>query len=158
MDNGCGTFTKVDARIQKSFAAIRANTARPKKRFKITRDGVLGPMSLTIKISGGTPKTGKSLCVTCKHAQIVRGQNMEEHIECSSGLFNSTRNRVPFRVGECNTYHPSNVPWLHEMKDIAWNIEARKRGPVGFESPESTDMEVIVTPPKKRGDDNIPDF
>lgn len=112
-------------------------------------------MALQIKISGGTPKQGKSLCVSCKHGQSVRGQNMEEHLECEAGLFRVSGNRVPFRVAECSTYHPSNMPYLHEMKQIAWNIEARKRGPVGFEKQDET-MEVVVTPPKKRGD-NMPD-
>lgn len=115
-------------------------------------------MSLSIKISGGTPKVGKSLCVTCKHAQIVRGQNMEEHIECGDGIFAGNRGRVPFRVAECSGYLPANMPTLYEMKAIAWNIEARKRGPVGFEMPEDGEMEVVVTPPKKRlyDDDGLP--
>lgn len=112
-------------------------------------------MALQIKISGGTPKQGKSLCVTCKHAQVVRGQNMEEHTECAAGLFGRFNNRVPFRVAECSTHHPANVPELYEMKQIAWNIEARKRGPVGFEKQDET-MEVVVTPPKKRGHE-VPD-
>jgi hypothetical protein len=115
-------------------------------------------MGLQIKISGGTPKQGKSLCVTCKNAQIVRGQNMEEHVECGEGLFGHANHRVPFRVAECSAYHPANVPYLHEMKQIAWNIEARKRGPVGFEkTDDENDMEVIVTPPKKRPSDT-PDY
>lgn len=112
-------------------------------------------MALQIKISGGTPKVGKSLCVTCKHANIVRGQNMEEHTECGADLFGRSNNRVPFRVAECSSHHPANMPYLHEMKQIAWNIEARKRGPVGFEKQDEM-MEVVVTPPKKRGD-NMPD-
>lgn len=83
---------------------------------------------------------------------------MEEHIECGNGMFSAYRNRVPFRVAECSEYHPSTMPWLREMKEIAWNIEARKRGPVGFEKqPDESEMEVIVTPPKKR-DDDIPDY
>jgi hypothetical protein len=113
-------------------------------------------MSLTIKISGGTPKSGKSLCLTCKFAQVVRGQNMEEHIECSEGLFSAYRSRVPFCVAECKSYHPQNMPWLQEMREIAWNIEARKRGPVGFDKADTGEMEVVVSPPKKKPDDNGP--
>jgi len=119
-------------------------------------------MALQLHVIGGTPKQGKSLCMTCKHAGIVRGQNMEEHIECNQGMFSSTHSRVPFRVAECSSYHPSNMPWLHEMKAIAWNIEARKRGPAGFEKPVDGEMEVVVTPPKKREGysplDDVPDF
>ena len=55
---------------------------------------------------------------------------------------------VPFRVAECASYHPTNMPWLHEMEQIAWKIEARKRGTVGFE-PDRSEMEIIITPPSK---------
>jgi hypothetical protein len=42
-----------------------------------------------------------------------------------------------------------NVPWLHEMEQMAWKIEARKRGPVGFTEGQLAEMEVVVTPPRK---------
>ncbi len=43
-----------------------------------------------------------------------------------------------------------NHPFLQEMKAIAWHVEARKRGPVGFEKGEEGEMEVVITEPKKR--------
>jgi hypothetical protein len=105
-------------------------------------------MALQIKISGGTPVSGKSLCHTCKYAAIVKGQNLEEHIHCeANGLFGATRGKVPFRVAECSKFHPSNIPWKWEMEDMAWKIEARKRGPVGFSDGEP--MEIIISPPAK---------
>jgi hypothetical protein len=113
-------------------------------------------MSTTIKILGGTPVAGKSLCATCKYASHVRGQNCEERTVCKAGIFDSGGydGRVPFRVAECSKYHPSNMPWLHEMEQMAWKIEARKRGPVGFEpAPGEDTMEVIVTAPKKPMED-----
>ncbi len=62
---------------------------------------------------------------------------------------------IKFKVAECSEYHPMNVPYLHEMKDIAWKIEARKRGPTGFgaDAVKEGEMEVIVTPPKKHRDE-----
>lgn len=116
-------------------------------------------MSLQIRVHGGTPKSGKSICHTCKHAKIVRGQNCEERIICSAGLWAnsmiSAMGVVRFRVAECGSYHPSNMPWKHEMEEMAWMIEARRRGPSGFQSNEP--LEVIITPPKER-DIGVPDF
>lgn len=97
------------------------------------------------KIVGGTPKLGPSLCATCKYASIVKGQNMEELINCGGHQF--PHGRVTFRVSECGKYHPMNMPWLYEMREIAWNIEAKKRGPVGFEPPKD-ELEIVITPPK----------
>lgn len=113
-------------------------------------------MALQIKISGATPKGGKPLCHSCKYAAIVSGQNCEELIFCdASGLFSQTKGLVTFKVSECSKYHPSNIPWLHEMQDMAWKIEARKRGPSGFKAPAGEDiMEVVITKP--RNSDLVP--
>lgn len=111
-------------------------------------------MSITIKINGGTPKHGKSLCHTCKNASIVKGQNLEELIICQANMFVPSKGRVTFRVAECSAYHPTNMPWLHEMEAMAWMIEARKRGPVGFS--EGQAMEIIITPPDGKRDRDQP--
>jgi hypothetical protein len=111
-------------------------------------------MAIRLKImQGETPKSGKSLCVTCKRGSVVRGQNCEEIVFCQSGPFDGAA--VPFRISECASYHPVNVPWLHEMHEMAWKIEARKRGPAGFGEgvkADENEMEIIVTPPKKRSE------
>jgi hypothetical protein len=110
-------------------------------------------LSGMFRIINGTPRTGPSLCKTCKHAKHIRGQNCQELVLCH--LFPSLGGApgpVPFRIAECGTYHPVNMPWLHEMEDMAWKIEARKRGAVGFE-PETTEMEVVITRP---GESNPP--
>ena len=101
-------------------------------------------MSMKIKVQGGTPKSGKSLCITCKYSMVLKGQEGQEIIICRR-LFDDRR-PIPFKVAECSEYHPSNMPSLHEMEDMAWKIEARKRGPVGFE-PEKVEMEIVITKP-----------
>src|SRR6185437_10345760 len=97
--------------------------------------------------NGGTPKSGKSLCVSCKYAYTVKGQNMQEVVICTH-IFSetSTGGVVPFRVAECTEYHAMNQPWQHELEEMAWKIEARRRGPSGFK-PDNP-IEVIITPPK----------
>lgn len=115
-------------------------------------------MSVQFKIVGGTPKLGKSLCATCKHAVHAKGQNMEEVIRCRGGVFSAGGDGpgfVPFRIAECSEYHPMNMPYLYEMKEIAWNIEARKRGQAGFQpNPDNPDekIQVVVTKPKHSHD------
>lgn len=103
---------------------------------------------LQIKIHGATPKGGKSICLTCKKGTVVKGQNCQEVVFC--GLFSeSNGGRVPFKVSECANYHPINIPWLHEMEEMAWKIEARRRGPAGFNDPaQRGEMEVVVTRPR----------
>jgi hypothetical protein len=59
-------------------------------------------------------------------------------------------------VAECSAYGQINTLSKHEMRDIAWRIEARKRGPKGFEIPDGEDqMEVTITKPKQRNADDI---
>lgn len=101
---------------------------------------------MRFKINGGTPKGGKSLCVSCRNAKTIKGQNCEEVILC--GYFRQTASygQVPFKVAECTEYHPMNMPWKHEMEEMAWTIQARKRGPSGFK-PDAP-LEVTITPPK----------
>jgi hypothetical protein len=103
---------------------------------------------IEIKISGGTPRSGKPLCLTCKRGTHVTGQNCEERIICGADIFNSTNGVVTMRVSSCGSYDPSNVPWLHEMEQMAWKIEARKRGPKGFENPDGELMEVVIKKPQ----------
>jgi hypothetical protein len=111
---------------------------------------------LQIKIHGATPKGGKSICHSCKKATVIKGQNCQEVILC--GLFDGG-GRVPFKVAECGGYHPVNMPWLHEMEDMAWKIEARRRGPVGFNDPTAreSEMEVVVVRPRNSNVPNTPE-
>src|SRR6266478_8305309 len=107
-------------------------------------------MSLHIKILGGTPVSGKSLCHSCREGKVVRGQNKEEKVVCESyGLWYDTRYVVTFPVAECSEYKPKNMPSLSEMEDMAWKVEARKRGPSGFSAPENN-LEIVISPPSKK--------
>ena|SRR6185437_10746275 len=106
---------------------------------------------MKFKIQGGTPVSGKSLCVTCKYAYTVKGQNCQEAVLCNH-VFGETRTGgiVPFKVAECTEYHPMNQPWQHELEGMAWKIEARRRGPSGFKPDQP--IEVIITPPLNRNE------
>lgn len=107
---------------------------------------------LALKILGGTPKTGAPLCNSCRHRRYVRTQDGKEVTRCGAFMFGEYA-PVPFPVYECSGHHPVNTPFLHEMEDIAWVIEARRRGPSGFAEGaplEEGEMEVVVTKPRER--------
>ena len=109
---------------------------------------------MSLKIIGGTPKSGPSICKSCKHAKMIKGQNCQELVLCHLfPTYSGAPGNVPFRIADCASYHPTNMPWLHEMQEIAWMIEARKRGPVGFE-PDKCDMEIVITKPRSS---NLPE-
>lgn len=111
---------------------------------------------IDFKISGATPKSGKAICVSCKHAAIVLGQNCEERILCGGGVFPPS-GIVTFKVAQCGAYHPMNMSWKHEMEAMAWIVQARRRGPTGFQKPEEGEMEVTIKPPSGGGYQATPD-
>ena len=111
------------------------------------------------KIIGGTPKSGKSLCYSCTHCSRRIGQNLEEEVFCGSPSFSGEMgypSKVRFRISECSEYRAFNSPSLGMMKEIAWTIQTRKRGPTGFqpnapptEPDKANETEITVEPPKK---------
>jgi hypothetical protein len=120
-----------------------------------------------IKIQNGTPKSGKSLCTSCKHLRHVKGQNLEEIAICSANMFGATiqgatasvnqwswlqqiPGRILFKVEECSSYADMNTASLEEMQKIAWEVTARKRGGAGFAGGTTNpdELETVITPPK----------
>lgn len=99
-------------------------------------------------VQGATPTNGPSLCKTCKFSWIVTGQNNEEVVTCE---VTGDPQRMRFKVSTCTKFAQFGVPSLYDMRQIAWNIEAKKRGPTGFGAPPSKegDMELVISPPKK---------
>lgn len=122
-------------------------------------------MSGNFKVLGGTPTSGKSLCLSCANMARRIGQNLEDQIFCSSYAFltsspSGDANLVPFRVAECSEYRAFNTQSLKDMNDIAWIIQPRKRGPSGFTEgvkvgeEEKGPIELEIVPPSRRKDDD----
>jgi hypothetical protein len=122
-----------------------------------------------IKIQNATPKSGKSLCSSCKYQRLVRGQNLEEITICSANMFGSTiqgaaisvnqwswlqqiPGQIRFKVEECSSYADVNTASLEEMQKIAWEVTARKRGGAGFAGgmTDPNELETVITPPKNQ--------
>ena len=95
------------------------------------------------KVLGGTPKGLESMCSTCRYAQRIRGMNLQELVICR----NNTPVRVPFPVAECSTYDDKRKPAIWDMEKIAWQVESRNRGAVGFG--EASTREIRINPPSE---------
>ena len=95
------------------------------------------------KVIGGTPKGIESICTTCRLAQVVRGVNLQSVVICHASA--SSPVRIQFPVERCSVYDDKRMPPLYQMREIAWEIKARKRGQVGFA--ENGEMSIEVTPP-----------
>ena len=87
-----------------------------------------------IKVHGGTVRHGESsLCNTCGHAKIVRGETLSQRIvECHSGAITSLI--IPFRVTSCSAYCDSRQPSYMDMVRTAWILtpHGTKKRPAGF--------------------------
>ena len=79
---------------------------------------------MRLKIQGGTVKHGEpSLCLTCRNATIVQGENLADRIiECDRLLGGSTR--VTFTVTSCTAYSDRRQPTLREMEETAWVLRS----------------------------------
>ena len=87
-----------------------------------------------VKVHGGTVRhADSSLCNTCCHSKIIRGETLNERIvECTASAM--TALIIPFRVTFCNTYCDSRQPSYMDMVKIAWILtpHATKKRPAGF--------------------------
>ena len=85
------------------------------------------------KIHGGTAIHGEtSLCVTCRHSTIIRGQTIDEEIvDCSASFMRSRQ--IRFKVTSCSSYSDARLPSYHEMVRSAWILTPQsKRRTAGF--------------------------
>src|SRR6185312_13401957 len=97
------------------------------------------------KVHGGTPRSEwNSICLSCRSAHVVRGQNNQEIVFCQVGR----GFRVHFPVHECSLYDNKSQPALYQMHDIAWEVKSRNHGPIGFADSETID--VVIEPPADR--------
>ena len=82
---------------------------------------------MRIKVHGGTVVHGHStLCATCGHATIIRGQTLDEQIvDChASGL----PREVPFKVTACSAYADARLPSFMDMVRSAWVLNPHRTG------------------------------
>jgi len=85
------------------------------------------------KVRDGTPQHGEpSLCVSCRHATVVRGMRVEDEIVECSELW-SDRKFIRFPVRSCSSYSDRRQPLLKDMEEMAWILRSNGRnGRIGF--------------------------
>ncbi len=81
---------------------------------------------VTIKVKGGTPEEGVSLCVSCSWGVVRKGYRAsEEEVFCRMIEPNT---RVPYTVQECSGYSDRRIPSLYFMEKTAWVLLTKKAG------------------------------
>jgi hypothetical protein len=97
---------------------------------------------MRLKVRGGTVQHDEpSLCVSCRHSTIIRGQGFrDEIVEC--GRLSWENNRIDFRVTSCSDYSDRSLPELRKMEEIAWVLRVDKlRAPIGFVRAKDVDKD-----------------
>lgn len=92
---------------------------------------------MRIKIHGGSAHSGDGpLCLTCRHATVVKGARLrDEIVECAMLAYG--HNRITFPVTSCTEYVSRQHASIREMEDIAWILRTdAKRRQVGFVQPK----------------------
>ena len=96
------------------------------------------------RVIGGTPKGTTSLCITCRAAHRVTGLNLQLVVYCQK--INPTA-RITFPVETCSGYDDKRLPSVYDMEAIAWKVESRNRGAVGFAG--GRDLTIQIVPPSE---------
>lgn len=138
---GPSSRLKVSRRITPAARIVRAGATRRNSGE-----------TMAIKVLHGTPKGGKSLCYSCRNAVIVKGINFQELVYCN-GVHPTVD--IKFPVVECSVFDDKAAVSRYEMEQIAWTVQSRTRGPMGFASGDN--MEITIEPPKKEGKYGIPE-
>jgi len=103
------------------------------------------------KVRGGTPKMERALCFNCRNAHTVKGADLQERVYCNAGGYGPRF--VSFIVVECSVFDDKSRASRYEMEQIAWTVQSRNRGPMGFT--EEGRMTVTIEPPKEQGQPGI---
>ncbi len=100
---------------------------------------------MSVKVKGGTPVQGPSLCESCTQAHIVRGFRESELLVVCQATY--PERQVTFAVRECSRYVSMTSHTLVEMQKIAWPLTPRKAGFVaasGDENKNAGEIELVL--------------
>jgi hypothetical protein len=110
-----------------------------------------------IKVYDGTVSSSDStLCRTCRHATIIRGQKLDEElVQCHAGATHSIQ--IVFKVTSCSSFNDVRQPSYMEMLEDAWILQpASKRKPAGFiraTDLHDKELRAIITDLRTRADE-----
>jgi hypothetical protein len=83
-----------------------------------------------IKVKGGTPRHGDTLCRSCSNAQIIKGFSASQEIFYCDHLY--PKRPLPFAVSECTMYLDKQLDTVDGMEKIAWFLTQKTGRCVGF--------------------------
>jgi hypothetical protein len=104
------------------------------------------------KVYGGTPRSQRSLCLNCRNAHVAKGVDLQDRVYCNAGGYGPRR--VGFVVVDCSVFDDKSRASRYEMEQIAWTVQSRNRGPIGFA--EESRMQVTIEPPQKLPSQSMP--
>jgi len=86
-----------------------------------------------LKIRGGTARNDhSSLCLSCRHATVVRGASLRDEIVQCARLSDGV-NRITFPVTSCSGHVDRMHATISEMEETAWILRSDpRRNEVGF--------------------------
>jgi hypothetical protein len=81
------------------------------------------------KVRNGTRSAAEHLCLTCAHAQIMRGAaESKEVVHCGY-----VQRRITFPVAECSNYYRRGQTSIGDLYKTAWILETSKNSrSIGF--------------------------
>jgi hypothetical protein len=110
------------------------NSHAPKRRRWQTPCKTDGPEHIMrVKVQNGTvPHSEASLCTTCRHSIVTRGQTLDEEIvHCQAVTMGATR--ITFKVTSCSGYSDERAPSYMQFMEDAWILQpGSKKRPAGF--------------------------
>lgn len=88
-----------------------------------------------------TPKLGKDLCATCRHAFIREDANGVKTVRCQAGYEDKGFMKAPTVI--CNQYDDKNTVHYRDMEKLAWIIvpSTAAGAPMGFKQWKDMDNE-----------------
>ncbi len=81
---------------------------------------------MRLKIEGGTARDDEPpLCLSCRHATVIRGRNLhDEIIDC--GQLYGRSSRITFPVMSCSGYDDRRHATLRHLEQIAWVLRTER--------------------------------
>lgn len=87
-------------------------------------------MAIRFKVHNGTTGDGDSLCDGCINSQVTEGYSQAHKVVYCNAPINGLY--ITWPVCKCNEYKAKETTALKEMEKVAWIVQPRKRGKVGF--------------------------
>jgi hypothetical protein len=92
----------------------------------------INKMEIYTKVAKGTPRHDESsLCATCRRAQRISGDSLDDDRTICGAL--EIPQRITFSVRACSKYDDERLPSIYDMRQAAWILRTdEKKQAIGF--------------------------